>query len=85
MARVTLAGQGRLIENLKEQLARAKVRDFNECTLGELSEALLNRLDIAKMGMQEQIDAKSTQLDLLDRAYDDADNADDRVRELSDG
>lgn len=82
MARVTLATLAYEIAQLKERLATARTRDYNECSIGDLSSALLNRLDILKMEKRDEIDESEVEFDKIETAYSEADSADDRVREL---
>ncbi len=82
MARVTLAGQAREIESLKLRLVAAQARDYSSCSIGSLSSALLDRLDTLKQEKRDEIDEGEVEFDKIDRAWDEADTADDRVREL---
>ena len=82
MARVTLAGQAREIESLKVRLVSAEARDYNACSIRDLSSALLDRLDTLKQEKREEIDEGEVEFDKIDSAWDEADTADDRVREL---
>lgn len=83
MARVTLASQASTIELLKERLADARSRDMRTAPIGDVSMALLNRLDSLKVEKRGEIDEAEQAFDLIERAYDEADSADDRVRELN--
>lgn len=82
MARETIAGLKGEVENLKERLANARTRDYDECSIGDLSTALLTRLDTLKMEKRDEIDESEVEFDKIDTAYSEADSADDRIREL---
>ena len=70
------------IEGLKVRLTAAQARDFNSCSIGDLSSALLDRLDTMKQEKRDEIDASEEEFDKIDNAWSEADGADDRVREL---
>ena len=82
MTRVTLDGQSREIERLKEKLASVQSRDFNTCDINDLSSALLDRLCNMKIEKQDAISENELELEALERAWNEADSADDRVREV---
>ena len=83
MARDTLASLRASIEFLKTRLADAKMRDYNEAPLGNVSMGLLNRLDEMKSEKQDEITTVEGELEMIERAYEEADSVDDRVRELN--
>ena len=83
MARDTLASLRASIEFLKTRLADAKMRDYNEAPLGDVSMALLQRLDELKGDRQDDVETAEGELEKTERAYEQADEADDRVRELN--
>ena len=82
MARDTLASLRADLETVKSQLSAARSRDYGTAPLGEVSTALLERLDAMKCDQQEDISKAESELERIERAYEEADSADDRVREL---
>ena len=83
MARDTLASLRADIELLKMRLAEEKKRDYNEAPLGDVSMVLLDRLDVLKVDAQDAIDEAESDFEKIERAYAEADSADDRIRELT--
>jgi len=83
MPRVTLKSQQEHIEMLEARLAQARSVSYDEAPLCDVSTALLNRLENLKNEQQDAIDDLEAQVNKVERAYDEADSADDRIRELN--
>ena len=82
MARVTIAGLQREIESLKTRLALSQTENMNTAPLDEVTMAVINRIDVLRGSKQDDIDDAEHDMELLDKAYEEADSADDEVRRL---
>lgn len=67
----------------KSELAIAKQDTLEATSIGDLSMELLDRLDVLKSTRQDDINEAESELEKVERAYEEADNADDLIRDLN--
>jgi len=82
-----MSTKAQLTEELKEtqrRLADALKNDVYEADVTTLSSALLVQLDIMRHDASDAVCVAEEDLARIEVAYNDADDTDDRVRELSD-
>ena len=66
-----------------EQLTVARRNSIEDASLRDLSTELLCRIDSIRCEKQDEMDSAKSEYEQLDAAYEAIDQADDRVREVS--